>query len=147
VSDARQLVLDRPSRCSICGTSLGVGDLVSVNESDERITCLECLGEPIPVYDFDTSPGAGFRIGTPGGSAEREYERRRSRERQTAKQQRGLRIGLVALAAVGGYMSVQVIALVFNHALRTQSAVSTHILPPSTAHGLGFLLRQLQALA
>lgn len=110
MSDFRQLVLDHSAQCSHCGRQLVAGDLVSVDETEERVTCLACLGEPTSDYEPGLDTSAGFGIGTPGGSAQREYERRRESERQTAKQQRGIRLAFVALAAVGGYVAVQVFA-------------------------------------
>lgn len=132
----------------MCGRPLRTGDLVSVGPPGERIVCLGCLGEPVPPYDIETSSSAGIRIGTPGGSAQREFERRRSLERQKAKQQRGTRIALVACAVAFGYVGVQLFAVVVNRAFASHLASSTQrIMSPSTAHGLGLLFAGIAGAA
>lgn len=147
MSNSRQLVLDHPAQCSRCPRQLGPGDLVAVDTTDELVTCLTCLGEPITDDDPGLDPSAGFGVGTPGGSAQREYDRRRQRERQAAQQQRGIRLIFVALAAVGGYVVVQVFATIVNHSGPTRTMTPVHrILPPSTAHGLGFMIAVVAAV-
>lgn len=84
----------------------------------------------------------------PGRSLRREYERRRSHDRELARQKRGLRVALVVFAALVGYFSVQLVAALVNHFMRSHLSGLTK--PPfasSTAHELGYLLGGFLALA
>lgn len=148
MSKWRQLVLDGNAQCASCQSQLIAGDLVVVEEPGGSPTCIACFGEPTPEYDGGLKPGDGFSAGTPGGSALREYERRRDRELQIAKERRGVKVVFVALAAVGGYVAVSVFAAVVNRALRTNSTKSVHeILPPSSVGQFGLVFAAMAAVA
>jgi hypothetical protein len=134
----RQTVLQKPEQCFICNRELSAGTLVYLNESSGRVGCTSCLDERTPLIEPEFAVSDLDRSGTPGGSAQREYERRRLRERQVAERQRPIWLALVVLAAIGGYVAVQIFAKVLDSALKTSAtAVAKSPLPPSTAHGLG----------
>jgi hypothetical protein len=79
-------------------------------------------------------------LGTPGLSAKREFERRRARERASSRRGLPLKITFVVIAAIGGYVALQIVAAIVNGA--TKSHLAAHAKPPwppSLAHGLGLL--------
>lgn len=93
-SHSAVLSLRWPGRCSVCGKTLAAGERAQWDASPRRITCLECVaaitaGKRI---DLDT--------GTPGASAQREYQRRRAARELRARQRLGL-LG-VGLAKISG---------------------------------------------
>jgi hypothetical protein len=134
-------------RCAACGPLQEVAGTSDVVATAEPVTSVARSGEPVPDYQPGLDPSAGFGVGTPGGSAQREYERRREHEHQAAQQQRGVRLLFVVLAAVGGYLAVQVFAAIVNHIQPTNTTSPVHqIVPPSTAHGLGLMFAVVAAI-
>jgi hypothetical protein len=78
--------------------------------------------------------------GTPGGSAEREYERRRQRERESTRKGLPLAIAFVAAAALCGYFAIQIVAAIVNHRFGEHTtALAKPVFLPSTAHEVGAL--------
>jgi hypothetical protein len=137
----RQIVLQKSEQCFVCNKPLSSGTLVYLNESSGRVSCTSCLDGPAPVIEPEFTDSDVFRSGTPGGSAQREFERRRLRERQVAERQRPIWLALVALAAIGGYVAVQIFAKVLDSGLKASTTtVVRSPLTASTAHGLGVFL-------
>jgi len=74
----KRLCLRRPDRCAVCGRELAAGDAAVWDRVSRTVTCLGCdLGEA-PVVE-----------GRAGASALREYERRRQRREQHAREKLG----------------------------------------------------------
>lgn len=91
--------------------------------------------------DPDADASEIVSLGVPGQSAQREYERRRRRERDVVRQRRSFAIGLVAAAAIATYVAVQVVAAVVNgYISKHTSGASHHPFTASSAHGIGLLL-------
>ena len=130
----RQIVLQQPAECSSCGEQMVIGSLAKVDEKLGCVTCASCSVQDEPEVYESEGPG------TPGGSAQREFERRRNREKQAAQRQRPIRFSFVAAAAIGGYIAVQIVAGILNGTLRAHTTTPIKPpLPPPTAHGLGIL--------
>ncbi len=92
--------------------------------------------------------GDSLHIGNPGGSAQREYDRRRRRDRARAHAYLPMRLVLVAGVAVIGYLGVQLGAKLLTSALHAQDAsAATTPFNPATAHGLGLLVAIVAAVA
>jgi hypothetical protein len=79
--------------------------------------------------------------GTPGGSAQRKYERLRRREHESTRKELPLAIALVAVAALCGYFVVQIVAAIVNHRFGEHTtALAKPVFVPSTAHEVGAFL-------
>jgi Nuclease-related domain len=91
--------------------------------------------------------GEASSFGVPGRSAQREYDRRRGRERDRIRQRRGIAVSLVLVAAVAGYVAVQVMAALVNEYLgRHTSGFSRHPFSASSAHEIGLLIAFVAAV-
>lgn len=134
MGETRRIVLQQPSTCERCGAQLNPGDLAEVAVPKGQLICVQCAvaGEtPMPTP----------LLGRPGGSAAREYHRRRRNDREQARRELPVRLAVIAFAGFLGYFVVQLVAHSLNGTARTQ-APGHHIRPPlpsSTAHGLGVL--------
>ena len=74
----KRLCLRRPDTCAVCGHELAPGDEAIWNRLSRTVTCLGCDLGDAPVVE-----------GQPGASALREYERRRQRREQHAREKLG----------------------------------------------------------
>jgi hypothetical protein len=120
---------------------MGVGSLAQINDTTGQVVCASCS------IQVETRVSEFVRLGTPGGSAQREFQRRRKREKQIARQQFPIRLALVAVSAVCGYIAIQVLAAVLNHGVETHATTALKpVLPPSTAHGIGILFAFIAAI-
>jgi hypothetical protein len=82
---SRRLRLRRADRCAVCGHDLAVGETALWNGQTRTVTCLECaIGDDAAIE------------GEAGASALREYEARRQRREEHAREKLG---GLGALLA------------------------------------------------
>ncbi|OYV59521.1 MAG: hypothetical protein B7Z69_06930 [Actinobacteria bacterium 21-73-9] len=135
----RQIVLENDAECTACSRPLSVGSLAFVEGEPEVVGCLACFGPPA---EEPAIALAGLsRSGTAGGSAQREYERRRGRDQAVARDTRALRLALVVGAGVGVFILVQIVAAVANHALTAPAATPTHpVFSSGLATGFGILL-------
>ena len=140
VDNVRQVVTEHSGTCSSCGVPMAVGSLAQINDSTGLVVCASCS------IQSETSVSESVRLGTPGGSAQREFERRRRGEIQVARQKFPIRLSLIVVAAVCGYIAVQIFAAVLNHGVETHvKATLKPVLPPSTAHGIGILFAFIAA--
>jgi hypothetical protein len=140
VDNVRQIVTEHSGFCSSCGVPLGVGNFAQIDDTTGLVVCASCS------IQIKTPVSESVRRGTPGGSAQREFQRRRKREIQVARQQFPIRLALIAAAAVCGYVAVQVFAAVLNHGVESHVTTTLKpVLPPSTAHGIGILFAFIAA--
>lgn len=72
---ARDLRLRRPDHCAVCGRPLATGEVASWDPVARSVTCLNC-----------PRTSAQAEQDQPGASAQREYERRRARREQHARE-------------------------------------------------------------
>ena len=141
MAERHQVVLQQSASCGSCGGRLRSGDPAYASEVGEGIVCLPCGDEPIVEASPDVETDDAGSLGVPGRSAQREYERRRRRERDAVRQRRGLAIGLVVAAAVATYVAIQVIAAVVNGYIGAHTSGTRHQpFAPSSAHLIGMLL-------
>jgi hypothetical protein len=89
--DIKQLRLRYPGKCALCGVAVEAGTPAGYDGVLKRVICLDCLSlaQALPL-----DPG------TPGGSLEREYERRR-KSREARVRGRFPRAGGLLLALSG----------------------------------------------
>jgi hypothetical protein len=109
---------------------MDAGSLARINDKG-LVVCILCSrqnghGDDAPV-----------RQGTPGGSAQRKYERRRQRERETTRKELPLAIAFVTVAALCAYFAIQILAAIVND--RHTAAPTKPVFLPSTAHEIGAL--------
>jgi hypothetical protein len=98
----RQVVLEEPADCFVCGQHLAPGDLAQVNDATQQCRCAPCAvcdGGDEVVKEFERVDEP-ISFGTPGGAAQREYERRRAKDRQTAKRELPVRIALIVFVMI-----------------------------------------------
>jgi hypothetical protein len=79
----KQLRLRKSDRCAVCGRELAVGDQAIWDRVSRTVSCVEC-----------DLPDATVVEGQAGASAQREYDRRRQRREQHAREKLG-RLGTV----------------------------------------------------
>lgn len=140
VDKVRQIVVEHSGYCSSCDAPLGVGSLAEINDTTRLVVCASCS------IQIKTPNSETVRLGTPGASAQREFQRRRKRDIQIARQQFPIRLALIAVAALCGYVAIQIFAAVLNHGVKTHVATTLKsVLPPSTAHGIGILFAFIAA--
>lgn len=89
--DIKQLRLRYPGKCALCGVAVAAGTRAGYDGVAKRVICLDCLplAQALPL-----DPG------TPGGSLDREYERRR-KSREARVRGRFPRAGGLLLALSG----------------------------------------------
>jgi hypothetical protein len=92
----RQVVLEEPADCADCAQHLAVGDLAQIDEGTQHYRCASCSVQDERLEEFEHS----FHPGTPGGAAQREYERRRAKDRQTARRELPVRIALIVFVMI-----------------------------------------------
>lgn len=91
--------------------------------------------------------GRPFRVGTPGASAQREYDRRRRREREAAIRRLPLDLVFVVVVAAGSYLAVQLAMALLNHAeLSSTAHLSKLPISPSISHLIGMMLALVAAV-
>jgi hypothetical protein len=98
MAQKRQIVIEGATTCSGCGVPLAPGELVQVDVSTNQHNCLSCAVIDEPLDQFEQP----FSLGTPGGAAQREYNRRRQNDRDRARRELPVRIALVAFAVIMG---------------------------------------------
>lgn len=141
VDNVRQIVTEQAGFCPSCGVQMGVGSLAQIDDATGIVICASCS------IQIDSPASESVRLGTPGRSAQREFQRRRKIEIQDSRQQFPMRLALIAVAAVCGYVSIQVFAAVLNHGVGTHATTAIKpVLPPSTAHGIGILFSFIAVL-
>jgi len=117
-----------------------MGSLAQINDTTGLVVCASCS------IQTKTPVAKTVRLGTPGASAQREFQRRRMREIQIARQQFPIRLALIAVAALCGYVAFQIFAAVLNHGVETHVTTTLKpVLPSSTAHGIGILFAFIAA--
>lgn len=143
--EKRQVVLTKPASCSECGCDIAVGALAYATGNAERFGCLSCFG---PSAENSESIGIDrHRTGTPGGSAQCEYERRRGHDLSAARDQRANRLVIVAGAGVGVFVLVQIIGAVVNHASLPHTLGAAHpVFSAGEMRGIGVLLGLVAAV-
>jgi hypothetical protein len=102
VDRIRQIVLEQPAACFVCDQHLAVGDLAQVNDDTQQYRCAPCAARNDFVEEIEEIGAIDqpVRFGTPGGAAQREYERRRAKDRQTARRELPVRIALIAFVMI-----------------------------------------------
>jgi hypothetical protein len=70
--------LSRPDRCAVCDLALAVGELALWHPGPRLVTCSGCSLDQPKVIE-----------GPPGGSAQREYDRRHRQREEHARQKLG----------------------------------------------------------
>ena len=143
--EIRQVVLAKPASCSECGCDIAVDALAYAMGDRERFGCLSCFG---PSAENSESAGINkLRAGTPGGSAQREYERRRGHDLSAARNKRAIRLAIVAGAGVGVFVLVQIIGAVVNHASLPHTLGPAHpVFPAGEVRSIGVLLGLVAAV-
>jgi hypothetical protein len=93
----RQIVLEQPADCFVCNQHLSIGDLAQINDDSQHYTCAPCAVRDKSFEEVDEAGALDqpIHFGTPGGAAQREYERRRAKDRQTARRELPVRIALI----------------------------------------------------
>jgi hypothetical protein len=89
MGELSQIVVEQDEDCFTCGRHLASGDLATRDNRTSRVMCLSC--SELGTSEVEVTGFVNF--GTPGGAAQREYDRRRGRERKTLKQTMPFRIG------------------------------------------------------
>lgn len=90
----KRLRLRHVGKCVLCGRDIAKGTEALYHQGTRTVRCIECL----PSAGAGTPP---FDVGSPGGSAHREYERRRAAREDRVKGRFGNRMGDVVLAIAG----------------------------------------------
>jgi len=81
--------------CSRCGIALRAGEVAVYEGPTNSIRCVEC---PTPAQEPAATPEPDVDAGVAGGSARREYERRKANRETRVKDRFGRRLGGVVLA-------------------------------------------------
>ena len=97
MGELSQIVIEQDEDCFACGRHLVSGELATRDNRTSRVMCLSCSGQgtsEMEITDF-------VDFGTSGGAAaQREYDRRRNRERKTLKQEMPFRIGFTTVLMI-----------------------------------------------
>jgi len=136
-----QIVLQRPTGCAQCGTALAVGSLASWDQDSGTVLCANCTlaaSGPNPLF-----------TGIAGNSAQREYERRKQRDRAANRRRLPLAVAIVIGFTVVAYVAVQGALGAINHATATHVATTPakHSITPSAMHSLGILAALVAGIA
>lgn len=91
----KRIRLRYAGKCVLCGTDLGSGAEALHDQATRTLRCIEC---PPKAAANDIAP---IEAGTAGGSAQREYERRKAAREARVKARLGNLVGGVALAITG----------------------------------------------
>lgn len=134
----RQVVVGHPHPCDACGATLHEGDLARIDDAGSKVVCAFCA------LQDETDVPSPVLLGVPGGSALREYHKRRRNDQERARRERTFRLVALAAAVVGGYLVVQLFAAVVDGNVHAHAKAP---IPPSTAHELGVLVGLLVAVA
>jgi hypothetical protein len=97
-SAKKQLRLRRADRCAVCGRDLAVGERASWDPEARTVTCLACALPTAPAPAVAV-PDVAVLEGTPGASAQREFQRRHDRREQHAREKLG-RLGVVVARVI-----------------------------------------------
>ena len=140
----RQIVTQKPSRCSVCGLEIPPGSMVCLDESMTNIVCFEC-------FDLGEAPmvAPGVQVGVPGRSAAREYHRRRANDAAEARRRLPEQIAVLAGIAIASYFLVQILVMPFVHqsASSNGAGIGHTTYTSSKAHILGVLVAVVVVLA
>lgn len=100
----RELALRRPDICVRCGVALAVGTRAQWDADERVVRCLACAAwlassssPDLDALDGPVESIEPIELGTPGGSARREFQRRRARREAAVEERWGTgRLGRVA---------------------------------------------------
>ena len=136
--ELRQTFLPFSGTCAQCGRTIERGEPACIDDSSGTTLCAACA--------LNASEAPIFR-GVPGGAAQREYLRRREKDRSTTKRRLPFAIGAEVVVVLLAYLFAQLAVALINHVTTARHAALKPPIALSTAHALGVLLAVVAGIA
>lgn len=84
-ADQKTMKLRYEGTCRFCGTTLGRNTLAVYERSTRTVRCIDCAPAPASSDDLEQVTRLDTAAGVAGGSAQREYERRKTRREERVR--------------------------------------------------------------